>query len=317
MSEIVSSAVQIAVTVLLLVGVGALLAHIKWGGEAVSDFLVRAVTRVGLPGMVISYLNLKFPTSHSLMEMFRLLPVPFLVQLLSFGIGYFLAKLCRLPKNRYGVFMVLIAFSNTVFIGIPVCQTLFGDAGIQHALTYYIANTLLFWSLGVLFLAKDGKGKLNFKSSVKAILSPAIISIVLVMSQIALGIKLPKPILQAAGYLGNLCTPLSLIFIGMMLYKAFSKGFHWYRGMTMTLLGRLALAPALAFFLCMLFPVGKVPTEVFMVQAGLPAMSQIPLVARAYGSDESFASASTALSTILCLAALPLMRMIQQMLHLG
>ena len=41
-----------------------------------------------------------------------------------------LAALLRLPRERWGVFVAMAAFSNTLFIGLPVSSQLFGDACI-------------------------------------------------------------------------------------------------------------------------------------------------------------------------------------------
>ena len=50
----------------------------------------------------------------------------------------------RVPANRRGVFISMFAFSNSVFIGVPVSTALFGEEAVGFALLYYIANTSIF-----------------------------------------------------------------------------------------------------------------------------------------------------------------------------
>ena len=43
----------------------------------------------------------------------------------------FAAFLLRLPRERWGVFVAMAGLSNTIFIGIPVCTQLFGEASVH------------------------------------------------------------------------------------------------------------------------------------------------------------------------------------------
>jgi predicted permease len=46
--------------------------------------------------------------------------------------------------------------------------------------------------------------------------------------------------------------------------------------------------------------------QVFFVQAAMPAMTQTPILAEAYGADSEYAGIGTSLSTVLSLLMIPL-----------
>ena len=64
--------------------------------------------------------------------------------------------------------------SNTIFVGLPINQALFGDASIPYVLIYYMCNTTFFWTLGTYLIQRDGEGEAEFdlKTSLKKIFSP-------------------------------------------------------------------------------------------------------------------------------------------------
>nr|MDD6336693.1 AEC family transporter [bacterium] len=294
-----------------IVLLGAFLTHKKWMNPSVADFLSRIVTRVALPCLVVTNLNQYFDR-QGLFAAGKLIIMPLLSMLITIAIGWGLVYACRIPKGRRGIFVALITFSNTVFVGLPVCTALFGESASGLALCYYLANTLLFWSLGVWMIARDNPQASNAPSAQwKRLISPPMIAVLLTSLQIGLGIPLPGFLLKATRYVGNLCTPLALMFIGYTLYGSFRRGLRWTRGMTAVLVGRLLLAPMLVFGLGYVMGTDSLAVDVFVIQAAMPSMSQMPLIARSYGADEEFAATCTALSTLISLLVLPLVRLLQ------
>lgn len=89
----------------------------------------------------------------------------------------------------------MFAFSNTIFIGLPVCQALFGDSSIPYALFYYMGNTTLVWTIGIYFVQKDNpeaeNQKFSLASTLKKILSPGIVSFAIGFLLVMLRVQLP------------------------------------------------------------------------------------------------------------------------------
>ena len=134
-----------------------------------------------------------------------------------------------------------------------------------------------------------------------------------------LGFRPPKFVGDAAKYVGNLVTPMSLFYTGMILMRMIrQKRIRWQKGYEWVLIGRFAASPLLLLassFLINLIADGtgfaalKAPElmrNALLIQAAMPVMSQTPIVAAASGSDEEYAAGGIALTTALSLVFIPL-----------
>ena len=260
------------------------------------------VIKVALPAMIVCNLLEQY-TPEMLLANVPALVASFasiaLTMLLAMPVG----KLLRLPGERLGVFVVMFSFSNSVFIGVPVSRALFGEAVLPYTLLYYIANTSMFWALGYLLMRKcggtAGPGRRQGPPIPLAVLA---VCVVLVF----LRVSLPRFFMDACGYIGDLVTPLSLIFTGAVIARmARARAFRWEKGYAALLIGRFILCPALLLLCALPFDIPAMTRNALLVQAGMPVMASTSLVAASTGSDEEYAASGTALTTVLSLLLIP------------
>ena len=299
-----SSAVSIVLTIFLMIGAGMLLVRLGWLTDEHQEVVSRLVVSVGLPAMIVHNIFTQF-TREDLMSSAVGILIPVMSIVAAVLVGLLAARAFRIPKARRGVFVCMVAFSNSVFIGVPVSLALFGEKAMPYALMYYIANTSIFWSWGYALMRGDSgqKAKLDIRKILPLPLTTFIVAIALVL----VGVSLPTFILDAAKYIGGLVTPLSMIFTGMVLMRMLESGkVRWQKGYALVLVGRFLIAPALLILSTRLFPVA--PTlmrNVLLIQAAMPVMSQTPIVAKASGGDEEYAAGGVALTALCSLIAIP------------
>lgn len=300
----VTQAVNIVLTIFLMIGLGMLLTHIGWLRDEHARLLTQLVTRVALPAMIISKVLTQF-TRDSLLGSGLGLLVPFLSLLVMLALSALIGRLIRVPAGRVGAFRTMFAFSNSVFIGVPVSMALFGEASVPHAMLYYIANTTLFWSVGYAMLSGDGGVRKRFDW--KNLLPLPLIVFFACAALVLIGLSLPKFVMDAAGYVGDLVTPLSMLYLGLVLMRMVrgERLLRWQRGYSWVLLGRFAFSPLLLAAISLLIPVPTLVRNVLIVQSAMPVMSQISIVAGECGSDAEYAAGGTALSTLFSLIAIP------------
>lgn len=331
-----------------MIGLGMFLMKIGWLREEHSELISRLVVKIALPSMIINNIFTNY-TRESLISSIVGILIPFLSMLVTMAVGKLFAKLFRVPKGRVGVFTCMFTFSNAVFIGVPVSQALFGDTVTPFTLLYYIANTMLFWTVGYAMMRKDG-GKPAEAVSYRAIpaylrakradaaaandpgYAPArtalttlskvlpipLISFLLCVILLLLGVRLPKFVLDASGYVGKLVTPLSLMYTGMILMRMFRlRRIRWQKGYEWIVLGRFVAAPLLLIgsvelvnLLAHMTGISMLKAPEMMrnaliIQASMPVMAQTPIVAASCGSDEEFAAGGIALTTALSLVFIP------------
>jgi len=300
----VLSAVSIVLTIFLMIGAGMLLIRLGWLRDEHQEVISRLVVSVGLPAMIVHNIFTQFTRGELLSSAVGIL-IPVISIVAAGAVGMLAARAFRIPKARRGVFVCMLAFSNSVFIGVPVSLALFGEKAMPYALMYYIANTSLFWSWGYALMRGDSgqKAALDVKKLLPLPLTTFLVSIALVLA----GVSLPVFVLDAAKYIGGLVTPLSMIFTGMVLMRMLESGkVRWQKGYALVLFGRFLVAPALIILTARLFPAApELMKNVLLIQAAMPVMSQTPIVARASGGDEEYAAGGVALTALGSLIAIP------------
>jgi malate permease and related proteins len=306
------SAVEGILSIILMIALGFILAKRRWFEGDSSALVSRLVVRAALPAYMVANLMGGYDR-EKLVSMLPGLPIPFAVMSITYGLATALAALLHIRRGRRGTFASMFAMSNTIFVGLPVNQAIFGEASMPYVLLYYIANTSLFWTIGVYAIASDGaalagrpRPKFFSLESLKRIFSPPLSAFLASVALILLGLRLPKVVLDFCKTLGSMTTPLSMLFIGIVISRVEWKKIRLDRDLLVVLLGRFFVAPCLLVLLARPTSLPLLMKQVFFVQAAMPAMTQTPIIASAYGAEAEYAGLGTALSTVLSLATLPL-----------
>lgn len=305
------TALQSVFSVIVMIVLGFFLAKRKWFEGNSSALISRLVVSVALPAYMISNLMSSYDKAK-LLSMLPGLPIPFLAMLGSFLVASGLAVVLRVPRGRRGTFASMFSLANAVFIGLPVNLLLFGDEALPFALLYYIANTTVFWTLGTYCIASDGairsgraKPPLVSTAGLKRILSPPLLGFIAAMLMIMAGISLPKSIMDLCKYLGNMTTPLSMLFVGIVISRIELKKMRFGLDIAFVLAGRFLVTPLLIFLLMRGRDLPLLMKQVFLITSAMPAMTQTPILAEAYGADAEYAGIGTSLTTVLSMITIP------------
>lgn len=290
-----------------MISIGYFLSHKGWFDDKSSKLISKLVVNISLPAYMISNLVSTYDR-EKLLHLGTGLAIPFI----SMGAGYILAlgvaKLINITPDRKGTFCSMFALSNTIFVGLPVNLALFGESSLPYVLLYYIGNTTLFWTLGVYGISSDGGRNsegLFTLDNIKRIFSPPLTGFLLAIALILLGIKLPKSILDTCKYMGSLTTPLSMLFIGIVIYSVKLRDIKFDKSVSALLAGRFVIAPLIVFGLTYLLPIPVLMKKVFIIQAAMPVMTQTSIIAEAYDADYKYAAVMTTVTTIASLIFIP------------
>ncbi len=305
------AALEGVLSVILMIALGFVLARRGWFGGEASALITRLVVSVALPAYMIANLMGGYDRA-GLLALLPGLPIPFLVMGVCYVLALGLASLFRIRPGRRGTFASMFALSNTIFIGLPVNLILFGDASLPYALLYYIANTSIFWTLGTYGIARDGailqgrpKPVFVSREGLGRILSPPLVAFLLAVALILAGVHLPAPLLGLAKTLGGMTTPLSMLFIGIVVSRVEWRRLRLGREIVLVLVGRFLVSPLVLILAVHSLDLPLLMKQVFLVQAMMPAMTQSPIVSQAYGADAEYAGLGTSLTTVLSLVSIP------------
>lgn len=307
------NAVSACLVLVLLMAVGYFMGVRGWMTAAEKKFLSCFIINIAVPAnCIVGLLNN--------LDRGDLLRAGHQVAAALLGVGITLllsmgaASLLRLPRARWGVFATMAGLSNTLFIGIPVCTQLFGEACMPYVMLYYLGNTTFLQSAGILLVERSGDrgrqpgGLGRFLRDIFT--KPPILGVLCAIVLLVLGIDLPGPVMRFAGYISNTVSPLALIYCGFIVYEVGLKNLRLLPGLPVMLVMRLAAAPVICWGCCRLFGVEGLARDVFLVESALPVVSQVTVMAGAYGADEEYAATGACLSIFGCFVTLPILMLI-------
>ena len=144
--------------------------------------------------------------------------------IISFAFGYLVAwlltKIMKVPAGRRGTFINMFVNANTIFIGLPLNLALFGEHSLSFFLVYYLANTVSTWAIGIFFIQNDGPKVADKKFNWKKLLPAPLLGFIVALVWLLLDLPLPTLVDKTFSMVGGVVTPLSLIYIGIVLADA-------------------------------------------------------------------------------------------------
>lgn len=170
------------------------------------------------------------------------------------------------------------------------------------------ANISLFWTIGVFGITRDSgknKGHLFSVENIKRIFSPPLCGFIIAIIFIFMEINLPKFLMDSLKYMGGMTTPLSMLYIGIIIYNINLKEIKWDKSMSYILIGRFVISPLMVFLLVSSMKIPTLMEKVFIIQSAMPAMSITSVIAEANGADYEYAAVVTTMTTIVTLLVIP------------
>ena len=297
--------------ILGMILVGFVIGEKGWFDDKSRGLLAKLVTQVALPCYMLHTITQRF-TAADLLKMLPALRFPALSMVVLLGIATAVARIFAVRQDRRGLFISMFFNSNTIFVGLPINQALFGDASIPYVLIYYMCNTTFFWTLGTYLIQRDGEGEAQFdlKISLKKVFSPPLLGFLLGLVFVILHIKMPAFLASDLQYLGNLTTPLSMLFIGLSVSHIGVKQLVLGKDQLLILLGRFVVAPLLMATIVYWAPLPSLMKQVFIIQSAMPVMTNAPVVARLYGADSDYAAVMVTETTLATMVVIPILMLL-------
>ena len=296
------------ISLFLMMAVGFTLYKINWIDGKGEELLVRLALKVAVPCALftnaVAYLDDGLSVENPLCFL-----VPVVTIALSLALALVLVRLCRVEPARRGLTASVFSMSNTIIIGLPVCTSIFGEAGIPFVILYYASNTVLFWTIGANLIAMDGgeKIRLNLKS-LRRVFSPALIGFLLGLFFVLTGLELPEAAAKAVSSVGQMNTPICMILVGASIAKlGFREMFRFGRAGVLALLGRAVFSPLIVLAVCLMTGLNGTAARVYLLMSAMPAMNQSVLVAKNSGADDLLAARLLSASALIMLGVVPLL----------
>ena len=300
------------IPIIAIIVLGYILQVKGWFGDAFGPNLSRLIMNVALPASIFVSV-MKYLTLDKLISLSGGLLYTFVAFILGYIVAYIAVVLFKVRPGRRGTMMNTFVNANTIFIGLPLNVALFGDQALPYFLIYYITNTISTWTLGVYLMTSDsksGQSKKETKFDWKKLLPAPLVGFLVALLCLILRVSIPDFATNTLTYVGNIVTPLSLIYIGIVLAKAGLKTITFDKDTIVTLVGRFILAPLIMLLVLKFFApnMETVEFKTFMIQSATPALAVLPILANQGKGDVEFSTNVVTLSTVLFIVVIPILQ---------
>ena len=291
-----------AVCVLLIViGFGVFLARKGWFDAPSHRGIVSKLVNAALPCFLFYSVISKF--SHG--ELYNLLKFA--------GLPILFIKLGWVRPHMKGTFIAAFTGATVLFVAVPLVQTMYGSDGIPYLLVYFFANCVFIWTVGIFNIQLDGarrgmteEPKIFSIRGLKMLLSPPLMGFLIGLIVVLLSIPVPKFIAQSTHTIGQLATPLALVFVGITVWQiGCEKLKKLPREVWLILLSCYVIRPITMYLCTMSLDMDPLMRKCFILASALPVSSVIAVLSKAYGGDEEFASEAIGASTVAMIFVLP------------
>ena len=300
------------IPIIAIIVLGYILQVKGWFGDAFGPNLSRLIMNVALPASIFVSV-MKYLTLDKLISLSGGLLYTFVAFILGYIVAYIAVVVFKVRPGRRGTMINTFVNANTIFIGLPLNVALFGDQALPYFLIYYITNTISTWTLGVYLMTSDsksGQSKETTKFDWKKLLPAPLVGFLVALLFLILRISIPDFATNTLTYVGNIVTPLSLIYIGIVLAKAGLKTITFDKDTIVTLVGRFILAPLIMLLVLKFFApnMAIVEFKTFMIQSATPALAVLPILANQGKGDVEFSTNVVTLSTVLFIVVIPILQ---------
>ena len=281
-----------------------------WLNRETNKNMSGMVVHVMIPAMIITAIsNIKI-TGSILKGFFIFVVAQFA---LAVVFGYIMRLYCRkrgMDEKLLPMLDITTGSMNTGFIGLPVAAIFLGETGVMFMSGGVLSLNLYLWSYAICTIESvHGKGTGGAVRTAKKIFTN--INCLSVFIGIALAMTgtiayIPEMVMTFLKKVGDLATPLSLIYIGAL---AGSSGLvsllKEKTAFELSIIKMIGL-PLLAALILFVVPAGADAKSAFLLAAALPAAVVVPMMVEQYGYGEKLSSDIVLWSTLISMVTMPL-----------
>ena len=208
----------------------------------------------------------------------------------------------KMRKNDIPIFQYATVCSNSGFIGNPLAEGVFGNTRLLYASIFLLPQRIVMWTAGVSFFSKTDNKKAAYK---KVVTHPCMLATYVGLIIMFLHIQLPSVLGSAVASISSCCTPMTMMYMGIILADVRPKELIDRQQIYYCLL-RLVILPLIVYLGCLALHIDPLITGVCVLLMGMPAGSTTSLLASKYGADERAATKCVVLSTMLSIITIPI-----------
>lgn len=288
----------------LLIGMG--LRHLPRFPKETPQVLNLFVIHISLPALIL----LKVPQLRLSRDILTPVIMPWAMLVISAALILLLARFRHWSRDITGALLLLVPLGNTSFLGIPMVQAFFGEAGIPYAVLYdQLGSFLALTTYGTVVLAVYGSSKgekpqpgLIIK---KVVTFPPFLALALALA--VHGVALPAALTALLNSLAATLVPVVMIAVGCQLTPRLRPDVLQPLGIGLTI--KLIAAPLIALLGCRLLGIegSSLAVRVAILEAGMPPMVSAGALAIMAGLAPELIAAMVGVGILFSFLTLPVL----------
>ena len=230
---------------------------------------------------------------------------------IMFSVSYLvLHKKCKEPIYR--IITIATSFSNCAFFGIPIIEALIPESEelLIFTTVFAVVMNVIGWTLGAAILSGDAK----YISVKKIFLNPAVIGMAIAFVIFVLRIPIRGDLESMVSISGRMCTPLSMIIMGMRLATMDIKTMFSEPKVYAAIAVKQLVMPLVGFMLVYFLPISVELKQAFFIICACPVASVVLNFAEIVGEGQREAAKMLLLGTFLSIVTLPPMMLLLPLL---
>lgn len=227
-----------------------------------------------------------------------------LVNVAFMAVFYIMRRLFHMPVIEAASAM----YPNASNLVIPLVLAVFGKEWVIYTTGYNFIQSILLWTHCRLVISEEKH--IDFKKLVGNI---NIVAIVIGIILFFFGIKIPAIVLEPMDSIGGMIGPSTMLIMGMLMADMNFKEIFVRKRVWLIATLRLIVLPLIAMAvikLCRFESMvenGRIIMLIMFLSCIAPPANTVTQMAQVYDKDAKYANAINVLSVLLCVATMPLM----------
>lgn len=289
----------------LLIVIGYIAKKVKFVDSDIKEHITKIVLNIALPLFIFSAMQFEF-SKDVLKDAGILIIISFVFHFAVTLFSYLVVKILKVKDRKRDVFQYVIIFSNVGYMGYPIIHEIAGDQGLFYAAIYNLSFNVLTWTLGVYLMTRKEQEKTSLKNRLLHVINPSLVAVVLGFSCFLFSIKIPEVILDTFRAVGGITTPLSMMFIGIILAEIHFKEVVNDISVFFISAIRLLLIPTIVYLILNALGFQDLVLVIPTILAAMPAAANTAIVASRYHNDYQLASKMIFVTTLLSIFTIPM-----------
>ncbi len=279
-------------------------------GGTFDSGLSKLVVNITLPCMIVaSICGRELPAASTLIQ---LLAFSFVGYVIATVIALIVPRLLGCESALRGAYSFIVAYGNVGLIGFPVLSAVLGSQAVLYAAIANIPWNIFVFSVGMILISGAPEGGVGevVKGCAKQLLSPVLISSVVVLVLVLIGINDLGVLGNGLSTCGAFTTPAALLLSGSSLanYSAREMVNNWRAYVAVAF--RLVGVPLVLFFAMRLLVSDPFTLAIIVLGQAMPVATNGILYCLMYGVDAKPMTQGTFISILASILTIPLMAML-------